>query len=53
MTKQTDKEAVRAKKRARKRFRETAERANPSPFLTMLDARGRPRHAARHTSVKA
>lgn len=38
--------------RARKRFRQIAEILNPSPFVTVYDGRGRPRHAPRHSSVK-
>lgn len=37
---------------ARKRFRMVAEMANPSPFVTVFDGRGRPRHKPRHTSIK-
>lgn len=37
---------------ARKRFRMVAEMQNPSPFVTVFDGRGRPRHKPRHSSVK-
>jgi hypothetical protein len=39
--------------RARKRFRQIAEAANPSPFIVVVDTRGRPRHQPRHTNLKA
>lgn len=39
--------------RARKRHREHAERLNPSPFVQVFDAHGRPRNKPRHTNVKA
>lgn len=39
--------------RARRRFRQIAESLNPSPFVVVYDGRGRPRHAPRHTNVKA
>lgn len=38
--------------RARAQFRKMAEEQNPSPFVVMRDARGRARHAPRHSSVK-
>jgi hypothetical protein len=38
--------------RARRRFRQIAESLNPSPFITVYDGRGRPRHSPRHSNVK-
>jgi hypothetical protein len=37
--------------RARKAFRAHAERLNPSPFVAVLDSRGRPRHKPRHSPL--
>ena len=41
------------KQAVRRQFRENAERLNPSPFVQVFDAHGRPRKAPRHTNVKA
>jgi hypothetical protein len=40
------------KSRRAKQSRRFAELLNPSPFVQVLDGRGRPRRAPRHTDLK-
>ncbi|MBL8578085.1 MAG: hypothetical protein JNK47_12730 [Mesorhizobium sp.] len=40
------------KSRRAKQYRRIAEMLNPSPFVQVLDSRGRPRRAPRHTDMK-
>lgn len=40
------------KEKVRRQFREHAERLNPSPFVQVYDAHGRPRNRPRHSNVK-
>lgn len=49
----TRKAADSRKEAVRRQFRENAVRQNPTPFVQVYDAHGRPRRKPRHSSVKA